>query len=300
MERETARTYLFGRYRLDLARRCLIGDDGNVMALSGRGYDVLAYLLEHRHRVVSKDELMKAVWPKVVVEENSLTQAISHARRALGDTRESPQFIATVADAATSSSATRWRRMTAARHRSRAQPSIQPRMRPRPASSGLGLHAGPPGVVARGGRGRGRGRRRMVARPVGHTGIESIAVLPFKPLAGSTRDEAIEMGVAELLINRLSSHEGIVVRPLSSVIAFAGPTQDPLAAGRSLAVDAVVDGYVQLRDERIASPRDCSTPATAAHLVGQFHRADAGHLRGAGRARDPHRIARSETKVDAP
>ena len=65
--------------------------------LSGRAYDVLAYLVENRDRVVSKDELIKAVWPHSIVEDNNLNQAISTVRRALGDSRDTPRFIVTVA-----------------------------------------------------------------------------------------------------------------------------------------------------------------------------------------------------------
>ena len=79
----------------------------------------------------------------------------------------------------------------------------------------------------------------------------SIAVLPFKPLLSGSRDEAIEIGVAELLINRLSVLPGVVVMPLSSVRRFAAPDQDPLQAGRELDVAAVVDGSVQIRDGNV-------------------------------------------------
>ena len=47
--------------------------------------------------MVGKDELMKAVWPHNIVEDNNLNQAISTVRRALGDSRDSPRFIVTVA-----------------------------------------------------------------------------------------------------------------------------------------------------------------------------------------------------------
>ena len=73
------------------------GPDGTDPGLSARAYDVLIYLLENRDRVVSKNELMKAVWPRSVVEENNLNQAVTILRRALGDRRDSPQFVRTIA-----------------------------------------------------------------------------------------------------------------------------------------------------------------------------------------------------------
>ena len=97
MEAPNTRAYRFGQFRLDLKQQRLFALDGQALALSGRAYDVLVHLVENRERVVTKDDLLKAVWPRVVVEENNLNQAISVLRRALGDSRESPKFILTVA-----------------------------------------------------------------------------------------------------------------------------------------------------------------------------------------------------------
>ena len=62
-----------------------------MLPLSGRAFDVLEYLVRHHERVVGKEELLSAVWPRVVVEENNLTQAVSAIRRALDDSRETSQ-----------------------------------------------------------------------------------------------------------------------------------------------------------------------------------------------------------------
>ncbi len=63
---------------------------------------------------------------------------------------------------------------------------------------------------------------------------QSIAVLPFKPLVEQAGDEALEFGIAETLINRLSGLPGVTVTPLSSVRRFAGATRTrSLRAGRS-------------------------------------------------------------------
>ena len=97
MDPRAPTAYVFDGFRLDLARRRLTDPDGRVLPLSARAYDVLAYLVENRARVVSKDELMRAVWSRVVVEENNLNQAIYNIRKALGDSREAPRFIVTVA-----------------------------------------------------------------------------------------------------------------------------------------------------------------------------------------------------------
>ena len=79
----------------------------------------------------------------------------------------------------------------------------------------------------------------------------SIAVLPFKPLVEQAPDQAMELGIAETLINRLSSLPDVTVTPLSSVRRYAGSEQDPLAAGRDLDVAAVIEGHVQFRPDRV-------------------------------------------------
>jgi adenylate cyclase len=72
----------FGPFSLDSGRASLIGPSGP-LPLRPKSFDVLLYLLRNRDRVVSKDELMEAVWPNVFVTENSLVQCISDIRAAL-------------------------------------------------------------------------------------------------------------------------------------------------------------------------------------------------------------------------
>jgi DNA-binding winged helix-turn-helix (wHTH) protein len=72
-----------------------------------------------------------------------------------------------------------------------------------------------------------------------------IAVLPFKPIVELSRDEALELGMADTLIARLSSSRKLIVRPLSSVRRYGGLEQDPQAAGRELGVESVLDGSLQ-------------------------------------------------------
>jgi serine/threonine-protein kinase len=81
--------------------------------------------------------------------------------------------------------------------------------------------------------------------------IRSIAVLPFKPLVAESRDESLEMGMADTLIARLSNIRNINVRPISAVRKYAGLEQDAVAAGREQKVDAVIDGQIQKSGEKI-------------------------------------------------
>jgi DNA-binding winged helix-turn-helix (wHTH) protein len=69
---------------------------GRVVKLEPKAFDVLLHLLRHRERVVSKDELLRAVWPDAVVSESVLPSCIAAARRAVGDQRSRSKVIQTV------------------------------------------------------------------------------------------------------------------------------------------------------------------------------------------------------------
>ncbi len=75
--------------------------------------------------------------------------------------------------------------------------------------------------------------------------LRSLAVLPFKPLVEEERDEALEMGMADTLIAKLSAIRELDVRPISAVRQYNGLEQDAIGAGREQRVDAVLDGQIQ-------------------------------------------------------
>jgi len=79
----------------------------------------------------------------------------------------------------------------------------------------------------------------------------TLAVLPFKPIVLSSSDQALEFGMTDTLITRLSGIADVVVRPLSSVRRYSALEQDPIAAGRELDVGSVLDGTVQKSGERL-------------------------------------------------
>src|SRR5579885_2731149 len=91
---EARREYRFGDYTLDLERgllRCGLEE----IALRAKTLDVLTYLIERQGRLVTKGELIEAVWPDCTVTDNSLAQCIVEIRRALG--HSSQQLLQTVA-----------------------------------------------------------------------------------------------------------------------------------------------------------------------------------------------------------
>ena len=76
--------YQFAEFTLDVARGCVL-KDGEEIKLRPKVYEALKYLLDHRGRLVTKQELMEAVWPGAFVTDDSLVQCTLELRRALGD-----------------------------------------------------------------------------------------------------------------------------------------------------------------------------------------------------------------------
>ena len=93
--RASSHFYEFGPFRLDPARRLLFRQD-QVIPLTPKVLHTLLVLVENSGRVVSKDELMKAVWPDTFVEEGNLTQNISMLRKVLGENPGEHIYIETV------------------------------------------------------------------------------------------------------------------------------------------------------------------------------------------------------------
>src|SRR3954451_7941677 len=74
----------FDEYILDLQRGCLLAGDEEI-AIRPKTFEFLRYLVSNPGRHVSKDELLAAVWPNVIVSEDSLVQCVTELRRALSD-----------------------------------------------------------------------------------------------------------------------------------------------------------------------------------------------------------------------
>ncbi len=83
-----------GNCRLDRPRGLLLRD-GQPVALRAKSYTLLSFMAAHSGQVLAKDQLLTAVWPDVLVTEDSLTQAVREIRKALGDERQ--QIVRTIA-----------------------------------------------------------------------------------------------------------------------------------------------------------------------------------------------------------
>jgi TolB-like protein/DNA-binding winged helix-turn-helix (wHTH) protein/Flp pilus assembly protein TadD len=241
------RHYRFESYRLDLQTRELREGNGPVLPLTAKAFDTLCYLVAQRDRVVGKDELLAAVWPGRVVEENNLTQAIAALRRALGTSAGEHRYIVTVPG--------RGYRFIADVHegeadavvaREQVDGGMHPAL-PEPPTWRRAIAFGallfmlslfavaawrmrdPPVSVA---------LRPDVPRM-------SLAVLPFRSLSTGPRDQELELGLADTLITRLSRADALQVRSLTSSQRLSGAALDAKAAGRELDAAYVVEGTTQ-------------------------------------------------------
>ena len=87
--------WVFDRFRLDPDHACL-WCEAQAIALPPKAFALLHYLVTHPDRLVSKDELLDAVWPETAVSDAVVRVAIGALRKALDDTAQTPRFIATV------------------------------------------------------------------------------------------------------------------------------------------------------------------------------------------------------------
>jgi pimeloyl-ACP methyl ester carboxylesterase/DNA-binding winged helix-turn-helix (wHTH) protein len=87
--------YEFGRCRLDTLTREL-RKDGRPVAIEQRAFNMLLYLIAHRERAISKDELQEAIWPRMILTESALTRCVMKVRRAVGDDPQRQDIVKTI------------------------------------------------------------------------------------------------------------------------------------------------------------------------------------------------------------
>ncbi len=257
--------YEFDKFRVDAAKRLLTKADGEQIRLTPKVFDTLLYLVRNGGKVIEKDELMREIWTDSIVEENNLTQNVSILRRVFGEKPGEHRFIVTVAGhgyrfvpdvraisdlgfgiADIKPKKTVFENESEkienqiAKDKKRSIKHEKPnRSRLVAVFSGL-ISLSLLGFYAW------RGNEKSVTAP-----IKTVAVLPFKTLAAQSRDEALELGMADTLISKLSGGEEVTVRPLSSVRRYVALEQNSVMAGRELGVESVLDGTIQTADNRI-------------------------------------------------
>jgi DNA-binding winged helix-turn-helix (wHTH) protein/TolB-like protein/tetratricopeptide (TPR) repeat protein len=282
--------YRFDVFQLDPTRRLLL-KDGQAVQLTPKTLDTLLALVRNRGRVMEKDELMQAVWPDTIVEETNLAHNISALRKIFGQKGSDNRFIITapgrgysfVAEVQRESpGAQESRGAIAASHSVTvlADAPQAPADAPQapadaPQAPAVALASTPqaqadhkPERAAIAGPHFRISRRAAIVLLILISGaaavflvrafrnapaapLQSLAVLPFKPLVADARDEVLEMGIADTLITRLNNLKQITVRPISVVRRYTALDQDPVAAGRELDVQAVLEGSIQKAEGKI-------------------------------------------------
>lgn len=212
MDDSAGSLYEFGPFRVDAQRHILLRD-GQTIPLAPKVFETLLALVRSDGRVLKKNELMEVIWPDTFVEESNLAQHVFLLRKVLGEGKGEHRYILTVPGVG---------------YRFVAQ--VRASEAPREASAPLGAR---PGAMAD-------------IRPPA-----ALAVLPFKTIPVTEGDEVLGLGMADALITKLGGLRLVKVRPTTAVLRYVGPGHDPLAAGRELGVDALLDGYYQRHGDQM-------------------------------------------------
>jgi serine/threonine-protein kinase len=214
-------TYEFGPFLLETDQRRLF-KNGEIVSVAPKVFETLIILIERRGRLVSKTELLAALWPSAIVEEGSLARNISDLRKILEERRGGNRYIETVAKIG-------YRWVAEVRVGEVRRENVQSKLLSRVRLLTLG--AATVLVVVSIWQ-----LWRLQDEPV-----RSVAVLPLRPLDSNSHEERLEVGLTDSLITQLSGLVNIPVRPTTSVLRYLRAPVDPLAAGRDLKADAILD-----------------------------------------------------------
>jgi DNA-binding winged helix-turn-helix (wHTH) protein/TolB-like protein len=306
----------FGDYLLAPKERLLLRS-GAPVSLTPKAFDLLVVLVRRAGHLVSKEDLLREVWPDTIVEEVNLSVNISALRKALdGAGNEMIQTVPTrgyrfVAPVAT--------RREAATRALRGEPSREVVDRaPKPKIAAPVINARRLLEVT------GRGSALLIAVLLGvaigvavllrnlphdtRTPFRSVAVLPFD--SNGTGDGYLADGLTEAAINGLVQLQGLRVAPRASAFHYKGSRAKPKDAGRELGVEAVVTANVSQRDDQLRIQVDLVDVARDAQVWSALYQDNASellHLQtrilqdlsrqlgASGSARGTHQLARQMT-----
>jgi adenylate cyclase len=206
--------YTFEEWTLDCSSGALRSGNRDI-PLRPKSFEVLRFMIENAGHVVSRDDLLSAVWSGVTVTEESLTQCVSEVRRALGASGQ--RIIKTVPKRGYMFA------VTVTGSYGSKQVSDDP------------SKVGPEDSAA--------------VRPL-LDGI-SIAVLPFANLSGDINQEYLSDGITEDILSGLSYFADLSVIARSSSFSYKGRATDVREIGQQLGVRYVVEGSVRRMGERI-------------------------------------------------
>lgn len=274
--------YEFGEFRADKQNRVL-RRDGIAVPLTPKAFDVLLVLIENAGRVVTKDELMQAVWADSFVEESNLTQTIFMLRKALDETNER-RFILTV-----QGQGYRWlvpvsevanQAVEIGAPPSFPNPSVAevPLRLPRlwhwrvavVASAAVALV-----VIAVSGLWLWHSRRAQA-----DSGKTMLAVLPFENFTGDAGQEYFSDGLTEEMISQIGNldpaHLGVIAR--TSVMNYKHSQESITRIGQDLGVQYVIEGSVRRDSDRVRITAQLIQVKDQSHIWAREYDRDLGHL----------------------
>lgn len=221
--------FLFDDYTLDTDRREL-HCGAAVIAVEPQVFDLLAYLIENCERVVSKNDLIAAVWCGRAVSDSTLTTRLNAARRAIGDSGEKQRLIRTLPRKGV-------RFVGAVRkERKSAIALAQPFTTERPEIALC-----------------------LPDRP-------SVAVLPFTNMSGDLEQEYFSDGVVEEIITALSRFSSLFVIARNSTFVYKGRPRDVKQIGYELGVRYALEGSVRQAGHRVRITAQLIDASTGTHL----------------------------------
>jgi len=211
--------YRFGTFELDLAKVELRAD-GQPQPVEPPVFALLAFLVEHRERLVSKDEIFEKVWERRVVSDSALSSRIKSARKALGDNGRTQRYIRTV-------------------HGQGLRFVADVRVQREDAGVAPGDDRDAPAATA------------PVAEPEPAT-RPSIAVLPFRVIGDAGPYATIAEGLPHELIAELARLRWLFVIARGSSFRLRDQDLDASDVGRMLGVRYVLTGTVEVTGRHLA------------------------------------------------
>jgi TolB-like protein/DNA-binding winged helix-turn-helix (wHTH) protein/tetratricopeptide (TPR) repeat protein len=219
----------FGDYVLDSGRRELRRSSEQI-ALEPQVFDLLLFLVQNRDRVVTKDDLIAAVWNGRIVSDSTLTTRINAARKAVGDSGGRQTLIKTYA-----------RKGIRFVGDVQGEPPGAGRTEPPDQVQGM-----PPALPSAGKASAPASSRAALD----WGGKPSVAVLPFNNMSGDQEQEYFSDGITEDIITALSKYRSLVVIARNSSFAFKGAA-DVRQVGLSLGAEYLVEGSVRRIGQRL-------------------------------------------------
>jgi TolB-like protein/DNA-binding winged helix-turn-helix (wHTH) protein/cytochrome c-type biogenesis protein CcmH/NrfG len=257
-------TFVFAGHELD-PRRQELRREGEVVHVEPQVFDLLAFLIRNRDRIVSKDEILDTIWDGRIVSEAALSSRINAARKAIGDSGNDQIFIRTfhkrgfrfVAEAT----------------------ELADRGADGPAAGGVTGSAD--GSAAGGADGDVAGFQSAAeipaAGPAPDHGKPSIAVLPFANVSQDPEHEYFAYGLTEDVVRLLGRNRWLTVLTRHTMAPQLGTAVDARAVGAALGVRYLVEGSVRKHGERVRITADLVAAETGGQLwseVYDLHLAD--------------------------